>query len=521
MKRIALITILVTTLINSSSLLGNEVKHSDLLPPSESQKLSSAYNTYSFSLAFFENEKSPVNTEQTGDDSKLSTDSLSLRTKEAIAQFSLAIKDRNTFPFEIFPHNILEQKYKRHYSKTILEITGINLAVWAFDKYLIKESWADISLQTISNNFKKGMEWDNDTFITNQLGHPYHGAMFHSIARANGFNFFESTIYTTLGNFIWEFFLESNYPSLNDTIMTTLGGMTLGEALYRMAGLVVDEDSLGLGRALRETLAFFINPVFGLKTLTGNTSQIVNPSEKHYYLLDLPIGAYRSSTDKTSFVIATNFEYRDFLKNNPQVAPYDWFSLDCRFGFHEDGFRDKEIFTTGVIAGKKIKGALTGLFGVFDYMNTHTAEKMSVVGVGPGLVTVFSPDSSLYFNSSGVLSIIFGGTSPSIDSEEYHLGKKADDPYYLGPGMLGRIKLEFGKRGFGSILTGLSKYWVHSMITDANEWLVISSFNLRYDLSKKTQISLEYDYYLRNATLQEQSFSGANSSVRALYVLKF
>jgi hypothetical protein len=56
------------------------------------------------------------------------------------------------------------------------------------------------------------------------------------------------------------------------------------------------------------------------------------------------------------------------------------------------------------------------------------------MGVGPGLVTIYVSDSNLFFNSSGVLSIIYGGSSPSIDSENGHFGTKVDDPYYSGPG---------------------------------------------------------------------------------------
>jgi hypothetical protein len=304
--------------------------------------------------------------------------------------------------------------------------------------------------------------------------------------------------------------------------MTTFGGITLGEALYRMAGLIADESSTGLGIALRESLSFLVDPVYGLKLFTGSAYKLRNPQERHNYVFNFPLGAYSSSAKGTGFVVGANMEYRDYLRSNISgISPYDWFSLNCRFGLHDNGFHDKELFTTGVLAGKKLKNNLAGLFGVFDYVNTHLADKMSALGLGPGLVTSFSSDSSLFFNSSGVLSFIFGGSSPSIDSEEYHLGKRKEGPYFFGTGMLGKLNLELGKEGLGSIQTGLSKYWVHSMSTAADEYLFISSFNINYDLSNTSQIRLEYDYYLRNGTLQEQSASGDNYALRALYVFKF
>ena len=105
-------------------------------------------------------------------------------------------------------------------------------------------------------------------------------------------------------------------------------------------------------------------------------------------------------------------------------------------GFNNEGLRDKEIFTTGILTGKKLKNGLAGLFGIFDYIDTYAADKISAVGVGPGLVTMSSSDSGLFFNSSGVLSLIMGGSSPSFDVEYSHFGKRVNDPYYLGPGIL-------------------------------------------------------------------------------------
>lgn len=483
--------------------------------------MSFIYKSYSLSSAFVQEQKFSKGTAES-DDTNFYPNHIAQRINEAIAQFNLAAKKDQTSAFKKYPSLILKQGNRKYYSKTALEILELNFGLWAFDRFIANESWAKITLGTILDNLSKNFEWDYDTFVTNQLGHPYHGAMFHTLARTNGFGFFESTLYTALGSYIWEVVLESIPPSTNDMIMTTFGGITLGEALYRMSRLIADESSTGFGRALRESLSFLVDPVYGLKLFTGSAYKQRNPQERQNYVLNFPLGAYSSSTKETSFVVATNMEYRDYLRSNLSgISPYDWFSLNCRFGLHDNGFHDKELYTTGVLAGKKLKNNLAGLFGVFDYINTHLADKMSALGIGPGLVTSFSSDSSLFFNTSGVLSFIFGGSSPSIDLEEYHLGKKKEGPYFLGTGMLGKINLELGKDGLGSIQTGLSKYWVHSMSTAADEYLLISSFNINYDLSDASQIRLEYDYYFRNGTLQEKSASGENYALRALYVFRF
>jgi len=524
MKKIAIIIIIIACLsLALSSLNFAEEKTKDYDSDYQAQipKLAFDYKNFSLSPASAQDEKRLAGTENPGL-GNFNLDHAFQRIKDAISQFKLAPKMDQRFSLKKYPLPISIPEKRTYYSKTAFEILELNFGLWAFDRYLMNETWAKINLKTILNNIGDGFEWDYDTFVTNQLGHPYHGAMFYTLARTNGLGFFESTLYTSLGSYFWEVFMESNHPSTNDMIMTSFGGVTLGEALYRMAELIDDENTTSLGRAFRESLCFFVNPVYGLKVLTANAYKLRDSQGRRNYVLNFPFGASNSSSKETSFVLEANMEYRDYLRNNPSgVGPYDWFSLNCKFGLHDNGFHDKELCTSGVLIGKKIKDNLAGLFGVFDYINTHLAEKMSALGFGPGLVTSFTSDSNLFFNSSGILSVIFGGSSPSIDLENYHLGKRDKGPYFLGTGMLGKINLEFGKEGLGSIQTGLSRYWVRSMSTPANEYLFISSLNINYDLSAKSQIRFEYDYYLRNGTFEEQSASQESFALRALYVFKF
>lgn len=146
---------------------------------------------------------------------------------------------------------------------------------------------------------------------------------------------------------------------------------------------------------------------------------------------------------------------------------------------------------------------------------------MSTVGFGPGFVTTSSPESDSFFNSSGVLSLVFGSASASVDFVHPQFQKESNEPYHFGPGILGRLKFELGKKSLGSVHTSLSQYWVHSVIADADEYMSIISFDLNCNLIQGAQISLGYDYYLRNASFENQSFANRKSAVRAMYVLTF
>ncbi len=522
MKKAFLAAILAFSLMHCADLMAADKDEDSFQPSLSTQKFSFAQR---IDFLFLPHDQSLFIAEgifflDEGD--SFSIENYSQKVKESIAQFSLDRSASDVFFLEFPPEITPTSKIRKNYSRAAFQIGTLNMIAWTFNRFVMKESWANISLESILTNLQSGFAWDIDTFRTNQLGHPWHGAIHYSIGRANGLGFLESTLFSTLGSLTWEIFLESITPSTNDLFMNTLGGITLGEVLYKISDLIIDESSIGLERALRETFAFLINPAFGFRAFSGEAFRTGSPPESHYYSFDLPFGAFSLPDDKTIFLLAGDLEYKDFLKDDvSSISPYEWFSLNFRLGFHDSGLMDKEIFTTGIITGRKVKNGAAGLFGVFDYINSYALDKMSAVGVGPGLVILTVSDSDLFFNSSGVLSFILGGSSPTFNSPKFHFGLKTDDPYYFGPGLLGRIKMELGKKGVGSIDTGFSQYWVHSIFDEANEFLSILCLNLKCDVTDRSQVSFGYDYYLRRGTLHDQSFTGGKPALRALYILKF
>jgi hypothetical protein len=442
--------------------------------------------------------------------------------KEIIAQFTLVIKNPNSFSIGLDQNTIVPPENNKNYIKPLWDIAKFNLLVWAFDRYVLKGVWTNISFQSISDNLKTGLIWDYDDFGTNQFGHAYHGAMYHSIARSQGMSFLESSIYTLLGSLAWEFFWEAEYPGKNDNYFSTFGGIHLGEALYRMANLVSYENATGFQRTLGKALQIFVNPIVGITGSSGKDFESGNPGRDHDFDFRLPLGAYHSSDDQFIMFIATRFEYKDGIQNDgSKLRPYDWFSFDARIGINDQGFRDPEVSTYGVLFGKKFQNGCAGLFGLFDYVNSHVAEQMSAVGLGPGYATSYTSQSNLFFNSSGILSFVFGSSSATIPYSEPNFEKEGNEPYHFGPGIMGKIKFELGKKGLGSVYTGFSQYWVHATLVDANEFMSVISLDLNYDVSERSQISLGYDYYLRNGRLEDQRLSRSKNALRAMYVLNF
>ena len=141
------------------------------------------------------------------------------------------------------------------------EVFGMNMAVWTFDRFLMNEDFAKINGHTIKQNFKTGPVWDTDKFSTNLVAHPYHGSLYFNAARSNGLNFWQSIPFAAGGSLMWEFFMETEPPSINDMLATSFGGIELGEITYRLSDLFIDNRSHGAERVGREILSGLISPM--------------------------------------------------------------------------------------------------------------------------------------------------------------------------------------------------------------------------------------------------------------------
>jgi hypothetical protein len=101
-------------------------------------------------------------------------------------------------------------------------VTLLEAGIWAFDRYVTKQDYAFISLETIKKNFHSGFQFDPDHFAINQFGHPFQGGLFFAAARSNGFGFWTSSAFALSGSLIWECCMENSPPSINDLVRTRL-----------------------------------------------------------------------------------------------------------------------------------------------------------------------------------------------------------------------------------------------------------------------------------------------------------
>ena len=168
----------------------------------------------------------------------------------------------------------------RSVGRALLQTTLINV-VYESANLIRGQVTARITPKTWWANMKHGWVWDLDDFEVNQVGHPYQGNNYFTAGRANGLSFYESAALAAFGSGTWEYFGETNLPSVNDFINTTLGGIALGEMFHRAAWLVRDTHATGRGRLWSEIGATALDPLTGLNRFrTGDAKRITEkPAE--------------------------------------------------------------------------------------------------------------------------------------------------------------------------------------------------------------------------------------------------
>lgn len=271
-------------------------------------------------------------------------------------------------------------------------VFGVNMGVWAFDRYIRKADFAYINMHTIKDNFKHGFVWDNDAMGTNMFMHPYHGSLYFNAARSNGYNYWQSSLYAFGGSFMWEMFMECEYPSTNDIIATPIGGMALGEVFYRASDLILDDRRTGASRFGLEFAAFVVSPMRGLtRLINGDAWRKRSTSGKQFGVpdvsVDISMGVRALELkddilDKgVGFASEIDVDYGDRFDADGR-KPYDYFSVKAKLNIQKAQPVLGQLNIVGRLAGKELvdnkKYYLSlGLYQHFDYYDSDTISSVS------------------------------------------------------------------------------------------------------------------------------------------------
>ena len=354
------------------------------------------------------------------------------------------------------------------------ETFGLNVGVWAFDRFVMQEDFAKISPTTIKNNIKHGFVWDNDQFSTNLFAHPYHGNLYYNTARSSGMTFWESAPYAFAGSLMWETCAEVEPPAINDLMATTLGGIALGEVTFRFSSQLLDDSKRGFGRFLRELAAGVICPPRAFNRLITGDAWRVRTENPLYHDYDrIPVQfelgfGNRYLADAGSLFRGEHNPYIEMrgIYGNPFEAecnePYDYFTAGVTFGLSGNQPLVSRVNLMGRIWGKELPTTtdMELLVGVFQYFNYFDAEEVKdgsgkipykiseAASIGPGIVYRFP---SLHRKVSLSQSLHVGGILLGGCLTDYY--NIIDRNYNLGSGysVKSQTHLDFGQKGMFSL----------------------------------------------------------------------
>ena len=408
--------------------------------------------------------------------------------------------------------------------KAALETFGINMAVWGFDRYIMKEEWAYINGKTIKNNFKNGPEWDTDQFETNLIAHPYHGSLYFNAARSNGLNFWQSVPFAAGGSLMWEFFMENEPPSINDMLATTFGGIELGEIAYRLSDLFIDNRSTGLERIGREVLSGIVSPVRAFnRILSGDAWKRSRYKGRNYSSVPvnfiLTVGARflaeqeKNKQGSTSMNLNFNIHYGTPI-NDDHYTPYEWFRLNIGVDFFSNQPLINRANAIGALWGKTIwkkhtRTLSAGIFQHFDLYNSEPNKKSeslippyriaapAAVGVGFIYHKPAKSDKTALYAEAYLNGVILGASL----SDYMLLGER---DYTLGSGYSTKAGagITYNKRL--SFLLNLENYHIFTWkgYSPEIDWSITdpNSLNIQGDESnaRLTIFSMRFAYLLNN-----------------------
>ena len=308
-------------------------------------------------------------------------------TSKKTVDTSKKVQDLDTVKFDMYGNLRVDDPVfnkKDPWYDPALNIVGQEVLLNLADHYLLDYDWARVGFRSWGSNLTAGPPWGNDwiwddtRFANDMFLHPYTGANYFDAARASGYNFWESSIYTFGGSYLWKIFGENGPPERNSLIYTTLGGMFGGEIMYRLSSNVLDDRTTGTERTLREIAAGLLSPSrFLTRLFDGKLTHVTDQEVYKKEPLNVTIftGIHQINNSNNNFLSGQTSELLNLQLDygNPferiDRKPYDFFKI---------------IGEANIGLGRKIINDVTG-YGILTGGNSRSWSIRSSFGSLPKL----------------------------------------------------------------------------------------------------------------------------------------
>jgi len=342
-----------------------------------------------------------------------------------------------------------------------LEILGFDFLLNQTDRRLYNGDAYDSDFSSISDNWHSHWVTDDDPFATNQLGHPYQGSIYHELARSAGLGFWESLGYTFTGSILWELAGETTAPSRNDQVASGIGGSFLGEPLFRMASLVLENGRGRIGFWRHAAAAVIAPPVVANRWLFGDRFDAIFPSRDPVYYSRLQVGVSGTTQSQPgpSTKLKRDEALLDFsldygLPGKPGYLyrrPFDYFSFQATAS-SANGFEN--VMTRGLLAGAAYgigdhQRGVWGLYGSYDYIAPQIF-RVSTTALSIGTTSQWGTARPMALQATGLLGVGYAavGTIHGTGDRDYHYGFAPQAALVLRAIFGGRASLDVTARDY-------------------------------------------------------------------------
>ncbi len=391
----------------------------------------------------------------------------------------------------------------------VAEALAVNGAVWSFNYFIREDNYSfQIGWRTVEANLRHGMEWDPNKFKVNFFDHPFHGSIYFNAARTNGFNFWESAPFAFGGSLMWEFFMESEYPSYNDLIMTTFGGIALGESFYRLSEQILDDRATGFNRVWREFTALVINPIGGFNRLVSGAMFRRDHRVNHmrfplrgYFSLGTSGRVSGTAIEQTSLnpALEVTMHYGKPFEEKRHRKPFDYFTFRLWTSQGNGEERNLTIFARANLIGKHLESGqnqkhLLGISQQYDFVNLDVI-KIGSMSFGPELLSSFPLGKNFTLITGPYLGAIILGAGDNEYVESYQ-GRN----YNYGWGFKGKMDVKLIHPQLGRLYVDYSYFYIDSREgAPGNDQLHVTVVSYNLPLWHRLGIGVEYFNYYRNA----------------------
>ncbi len=412
----------------------------------------------------------------------------------------------------------------RSYAIPAIEIVGFDFLLNRFERSFGSDrNDYRVDLRTIRTNLRSGWSTDHDPFRTNQLGHPYQGSMYHGFARSTGHGYWESAGFAFAGSAAWEIAGERTRPSRNDQVASGIGGTSLGEALFRMSNLLLEQGG-GLPRAWREVAAAAISPSTGFNRLAyGNRFGGIYSSHDAAYFSRLQIGYARdthtrlgSSNDnvkESEGLIDFSIDYGlPGAKGYTYTRPFDYFNFEAAAST-ANGI--ESVFTRGLLVGEPYEigatyRAVWGLYGSYDYVSPQTF-RVSTTALSVGSTAQWSLTDELTLQATAMAGLGYSAVGTTRGAARIAMGGSVGDrDYNYGVAPTTTLALRLVHSDRAALDMTLREYFVSSVASGTSgghDNIVRADVAFTYRVSKQQAVTLRY-----LANRRDSAFDGFGSN---------